>query len=81
LTAKGQELRTTTGQTAEVYLLLLACYFALASVIAAAINLLERRVRRGIDAGSSQVAGTAAADDSDRVEAIGGSQAMGGVSA
>lgn len=54
LTQAGQELRTETGQTAQVYLLLLLFYFVLASLIATAINLLERRIRRGIDAGGTR---------------------------
>jgi polar amino acid transport system permease protein len=77
LTQRGQELRTATGQTAEVYVLLLVFYFLLASLIAAGINVVERRVRRGIDAGSSQVAGATVRRRGGAVER--GSQAIGGV--
>lgn len=51
LTAKGQQLRLETGDSIGVYLTLLVVYFVLSSLVAAGVNLIERRVRRGIDAG------------------------------
>jgi polar amino acid transport system permease protein len=77
LTAQGQAIRILTGETAQVYGLLLVFYFVLASLIAAGVNALERRVRRGIDAGSSQVAGA----PPKRGRRLAGSQAAGGASA
>jgi polar amino acid transport system permease protein len=50
LTYEGEMLRVEGHNTFEVFGLLLVLYFLLASAIAAVVRLLERRVRRGIDA-------------------------------
>ena len=50
LTFSAQTLRAETGDTFSVYLVVLIIYFALASLVSLGINLLERRVRRGMDA-------------------------------
>lgn len=53
LTYQGQVLRTDTGQTAQIFLALLAIYFILSSIIAWLVNRAERHVRRGLDARTS----------------------------
>lgn len=44
LTFEGQILRAATGETAEIFLVVLAMYFVMAGVITLAIRALERRV-------------------------------------
>jgi polar amino acid transport system permease protein len=48
-TYAGLSIRSATGETAKAFFALLVIYFILASAIAKFIDLLERRVRRGID--------------------------------
>ena len=50
ITYQGQVLRTETGQTTQIFAALLVIYFLLSSLIAWGIDLIERRVRRGLDA-------------------------------
>lgn len=50
LTFNANVLRAETGDTLSVYLVVLIIYFALSSLISLGINLVERRVRRGVDA-------------------------------
>jgi polar amino acid transport system permease protein len=49
LTYQGNLIRLATGSTAEVFLSLLVIYFLLSTLIAKMIDLVERRLRRGID--------------------------------
>jgi polar amino acid transport system permease protein len=51
LTFQAQVLRSSTGRTLAVFSLTLLFYFLMASVITAAVRLLERRVSRGLDVG------------------------------
>ena len=50
LTFNANVLRAETGDTLSVYLVVLIIYFVLSSLISLGINLVERRVRRGVDA-------------------------------
>lgn len=50
ITFEAQALRTTYGDTLQIFSAVLVFYFVLASGIAAGTRALERRVRRGIDA-------------------------------
>lgn len=49
LTYQGMLLRVQTGATAPVFISLLVIYFLLSTLVAKMIDLIERRVRRGID--------------------------------
>lgn len=48
LTYQGQFVRSATGETAQVFLVLLVIYFLLSSLVAWGVNVVERRVRRGL---------------------------------
>lgn len=50
LTFEGQALRLTHGETFQIFSVILVIYFIFSSGIAAGTRMLERRVRRGIDA-------------------------------
>lgn len=51
LTFQAQGVRLTNGETAQVFGIALLMYFVLASLIDAGVKALERRARRGFDAG------------------------------
>jgi polar amino acid transport system permease protein len=51
ITFRGQALRLTSGETFAIFTAMLVLYFILASIIAMGVRVLERRIRRGIDAG------------------------------
>jgi polar amino acid transport system permease protein len=51
ITFRGQAQRLTSGETLAIFTVMLVMYFILASIIAMLIRVLERRIRRGIDAG------------------------------
>lgn len=50
LTYQGQFVRSATGETAQIFLALLVIYFLLSSLVAWSVNVLDRRVRRGLAA-------------------------------
>lgn len=60
LTFQGMVIRAQTGETAQVFLSLLVVYFVLSTLIAKMIDLVERRVRRGIDPSTPQIKKTTA---------------------
>ena len=51
ITFRGQAQRLTSGETLAIFTVLLVLYFILSSFIAMVIRVVERRIRRGIDAG------------------------------
>jgi polar amino acid transport system permease protein len=48
ITFQGQQLRLGAGDPVVIFIVLLSIYFALSSIIAFGIRLLERRARRGL---------------------------------
>ncbi|HUA03244.1 MAG TPA: ectoine/hydroxyectoine ABC transporter permease subunit EhuC [Solirubrobacteraceae bacterium] len=51
LTFQAQILRSRTGDTVTIFVLVLIIYFLMSSVITACVRVLERRVSRGLDVG------------------------------
>jgi polar amino acid transport system permease protein len=62
LTYEGLLIRYETGATAEVFLALLVIYFILAKLFGKMVDLIEKRVRRGVDPSTPRAKKTSVAN-------------------